>query len=52
MGKTVVLVANLKPATLCGVESRGMVLAVSDPADEHLALITPSADMPSGYVVR
>ena len=52
MGKTVVLVANLKPATLCGVESRGMVLAVSDPADEHLALIQPSADMPSGYVVR
>ncbi len=29
-----------------------MVLAVSDPADEHLALIQPSADMPSGYVVR
>ena len=52
VGKTVVLVANLKPATLCGVESRGMVLAVSDPADEHLALIEPSADMPSGYVVR
>ena len=52
VGKTVVLVANLKPATLCGVESRGMVLAVSDPADEHLALIQPSADMPSGYVVR
>ena len=52
VGKTVVLVANLKPATLCGVESRGMVLAVSDPADEHLALIAPSADMPSGYVVR
>ncbi len=52
VGKTVVLVANLKPATLCGVESRGMVLAVSDPADENLALIGPSADMPSGYVVR
>ncbi len=52
VGKTVVLVANLKPATLCGVESRGMVLAVSDPADENLALITPSAEMPSGYVVR
>ncbi len=52
VGKTVVLVANLKPATLCGVESRGMVLAVSDPADENLALITPSADMPSGFVVR
>ena len=52
VGKTVVLVANLKPATLCGVESRGMVLAVSDPADENLSLITPAADMPSGFVVR
>ncbi len=52
VGKTVVLVANLKPATLCGVESRGMVLAVSDPADENLSLIGPYTDMPSGYVVR
>ena len=27
IGKTVVLVANLKPAVLCGVESNGMILA-------------------------
>ena len=27
IGKKVVLVANLKPAVLCGVESRGMILA-------------------------
>ena len=27
IGKTVVLVANLKPAKLCGVESNGMLLA-------------------------
>lgn len=27
MGHKVVLVANLKPATLCGVESQGMILA-------------------------
>ncbi len=27
IGKKVILVANLKPATLCGVESRGMILA-------------------------
>ena len=32
VGKTVVVVANLKPATLCGVESRGMILA-ADAAD-------------------
>ncbi|MBP5617742.1 MAG: methionine--tRNA ligase, partial [Clostridia bacterium] len=32
VGKTVAVVANLKPATLCGVESRGMILA-ADAAD-------------------
>ncbi len=31
-GKTVVLVSNLKPAVLCGVESNGMILA-ADTAD-------------------
>lgn len=30
VGKTVVLVSNLKPATLCGVESNGMILAADD----------------------
>ena len=29
-GKRVVLVSNLKPATLCGVESCGMILAADD----------------------
>ena len=29
IGKTVVLVSNLKPATLCGVESCGMILAAT-----------------------
>ena len=27
IGKTVVVVSNLKPAVLCGVESNGMILA-------------------------
>ena len=27
IGKSIILVANLKPATLCGVESQGMILA-------------------------
>ncbi len=30
IGKKVVLVANLKPAKLCGVESQGMILAATD----------------------
>ncbi|MBR4910050.1 MAG: methionine--tRNA ligase [Clostridia bacterium] len=33
IGKTVVVVANLKPAVLCGVESNGMILA-ADSGDE------------------
>lgn len=30
IGKNVIVIANLKPAKLCGIESRGMVLAASD----------------------
>ena len=30
IGKSVILVANLKPAVLCGVESNGMILAADD----------------------
>lgn len=33
IGKTVIVIANLKPATLCGVESNGMILA-ADSGDE------------------
>ena len=29
IGKTVILVSNLKPVKLCGVESNGMILAAS-----------------------
>jgi methionyl-tRNA synthetase len=50
LGKKVVLVANLAPATLRGVQSQGMVLAASD--GDHLALLTLDRDMPVGSVVR
>ena len=52
VGKTVVLVANLKPVTLCGVESHGMILAASDPEDKELAFLSPVRDLPAGWVVR
>ena len=52
IGKTVVLVANLKPVTLCGVESHGMILAASDPEDRELAFLSPVRDLPAGWVVR
>ena len=34
VGRSVVLVANLKPATLCGVESQGMILAATDHTED------------------
>lgn len=52
IGKTVVIVANLKPVTMCGVESRGMILAASDASDEHLSVIGPYTELDSGNAVR
>ncbi|MBR0444866.1 MAG: methionine--tRNA ligase [Clostridia bacterium] len=52
LGKTVVLVANLKPITLCGIESHGMILCASDDADSCLSAITTMSDMESGLKVR
>ena len=52
IGKTVVLVANLKPVKLCGVESHGMILCASDPEDRELAFVTPEKALNAGYVVR
>lgn len=40
IGRTVCVVANLKPAKLMGMESQGMVLAASN-ADGKLTLVTP-----------
>ena len=51
VGKTVVLVANLKPVKLCGVESHGMILCASDEGD-NLCTVEPSTDCPSGWKVR
>jgi methionyl-tRNA synthetase len=46
VGRKVVMVANLEPATLMGIESNGMVLAGSD--GEALALLTLDKDLPPG----
>ena len=52
VGRTVVVVANLQPARLMGVESQGMLLAANMP-DGGLALIGPdSADVAPGTEVR
>ncbi len=49
-GKTVVVVANLKPAVIRGVESNGMLLAAS--LGKELRLVTVEGDCPSGAVVK
>ncbi len=50
VGKTIVVVANLKPAKIRGVESNGMLLAVDD--GTNLALLTPDKDMADGLRAR
>jgi len=49
VGKTLILVANLKPAKLRGIESQGMILAASD--ENGLALVTIDKDMPTAIRV-
>lgn len=51
VGKQIVVVANLQPATLRGVESQGMLLAASD-GDGRLALVTPERPVMSGAAVK
>ena len=47
VGKKVMVLVNLKPATLAGVVSEGMLLCAED-AEGNLALLTPEKDMPAG----
>jgi methionyl-tRNA synthetase len=50
IGQLVPLVANMKPAKLMGVESRGMILAV-DVGGKPI-LMHPDKDVPAGSRVR
>lgn len=50
VGKKVVVVANLKPATLRGITSQGMILAAV--GEDGLSLVTPERDLASGAKVR
>lgn len=50
IGKYVILVANLKPVKLKGIESQGMILAASD--DKELVLATLDGIIGSGSKVR
>lgn len=50
VGKTVVLVKNLKPAKIRGVESNGMILCAAD--GKTVVFVTPERDIGSGKEVR
>jgi len=50
VGKQVVVVANLEPVKLMGVESNGMVLAAEDKAGVHL--LTTDAETAPGSKIR
>ena len=50
IGKLVPILANLKPAKLMGVESRGMILAVD--VDGKPILLHPDQEVPAGSRVR
>ncbi len=51
VGKTIVVVANLEPAKLMGIESQGMLLAVNDEKG-IVTLVSPDSEAGSGLEVR
>lgn len=50
IGKKIIMVTNLKPAKLKGVESQGMLLAAS--SDDVVSILTPLKDVPAGSKVK
>ena len=51
IGKTIIVVANLKPARIAGIESQGMLLAVKR-ADNSYCLLTTDRETLSGTKVE
>jgi len=49
IGKKIIVVANLKPAVIRGIESQGMLLAVKN--GNRLTIVTVQDDIPSGLSV-
>ena len=52
IGQKVVVVTNLKPVKLRGVESQGMILCAAQEDDADLSLVTIAKDLPNGPIVR
>ncbi len=51
VGKKVAVITNLKPVTLCGMLSEGMILAASDD-DGNLSVLTVDKDIIAGSEIR
>jgi len=49
IGKKVVMLANLKPRKIFGIESQGMILATGD--GENLSVLLPEKDVKEGAKV-
>lgn len=49
IGKEIIVVANLEPRLLMGVESQGMLLAAGN---DHPVLLRPDQDVPPGSMIR
>ena len=50
VGKHIVVISNLQPATIRGEESKGMLLAVSD--EKGISIIGPDRDVAPGSAVQ
>ncbi len=51
LGKSLVLVSNLAPRMMRGMESQGMLLAASTPDHSRVVILTTDADVPPGSPV-
>ena len=50
IGREIVVVVNLEPRMVMGIESNGMLLAASD--DSGPVLLRPDKDVPPGSIVK
>ncbi|MBK9271050.1 MAG: methionine--tRNA ligase [Saprospiraceae bacterium] len=51
LGKEVLILANLAPRTIRGIESRGMIL-MAEKEDGKLSFVSPEKNWPCGYTVK
>lgn len=52
VGKNIIMVANLAPRVMRGVESQGMLLAASNADRSKVIVLTPDGDIEAGSAVN